>query len=108
MCRWNNLIKCKPGCYAIDARQEVTLLRNDQDHVADYDEFGESEYEDDTDRADTERDEREVNIKREKITNRWVSLQLKTLKSIYFYKKQKQAQLFRWVKNMKTQFQSHF
>ena len=27
VCKWNSLRKAKPGCYAIDARSEITLVR---------------------------------------------------------------------------------
>ena len=66
VCRWNGLRKCTPGCYAIDARQEVTLLREGAEQGA-YEAQGddEDEYEEESGRGDTERDEREVNIKRE-------------------------------------------
>ena len=68
VCRFNGLLRVKPGCYAIDARQEVTLIR--EDGAGAYAGYGESE-EEDEERSETARDEREVvNIKHEKILNR--------------------------------------
>ena len=71
VCRWNGLRKCAPGCYAIDARQEVTMLR-DGAQLAGFEALGDSEneYEEESGRGDTERDEREVKIKRELVANR--------------------------------------
>ena len=56
--RWNGLRGCKAGVYAIDARAEVSLYRDDN-----------ARYEDDyeSDGSEIERDEREVNVKREQL-----------------------------------------
>ena len=58
--RWNGLHGCKPGVYAIDAKPEVSLIGEESN--GNYDEY-ESDKSDSRD--DTERDEREVNVKRE-------------------------------------------
>ena len=67
VCRWNRLHKNKPGVYAIDAKGEVNFIR-DQNRGGDN-----SDYEEDDDEGEyenaTQRDEREVNVKREKIMN---------------------------------------
>ena len=65
VCKWNNLRKARPGVYAIDARSELTMVGQDDYYDSDADD-GDTAY----DREETQRDEREVNIKRERIMNR--------------------------------------
>ena len=57
--RWNGLRGCKAGVYAIDARAEVSLYKDDNAG------YNQDEYE--SDQSDIERDEREVNVKREQL-----------------------------------------
>ena len=66
VCKWNKLRRAKPGIYAINSRQEVTMI-NEYD---DGEEDGSADGYENSER-DTERDEREINIKRETIMNRW-------------------------------------
>ena len=71
VCKWNQLRRAKPGIYAIDARQEVTMIVDDDRYSA-YDEAQsqQEEQEESYERETTLRDEREVRIKREKLMNR--------------------------------------
>ena len=69
VCRYNSLRKAKPGIYAIDARQEVTMVGDER--YAEDNEYQSEEEADYTQRSETTRNEKEaVAMKREHIMNR--------------------------------------